>query len=127
MRATKNLTSGNVYRNLLLYTIPLILSSVLSLTYTTIDSMIAGKCIDAFALGAISATSSFNVLINALFIGIAEGFTIYVSQLFGKGNFATIKRGIVSMSWFVGLLSVCMSSWTNQKLWQASRKLLAPR
>ena len=110
MKATKNLTSGNVYRNLLLYTIPLILSSVLSLTYTTIDSMIAGKCIDAFALGAISATSSFNVLINAMFVGIAEGFTIYVSQLFGKGNFASIKRGIVSMTWFVGVLSVAVSA-----------------
>jgi Na+-driven multidrug efflux pump len=71
--------------------------------------MIAGKCIDAFALGAISATSSFNVLINAMFIGIAEGFTIYVSQLFGKGNFVSIKRGIVSMTWFVGALSVLVS------------------
>ena len=109
MKATKNLTSGNVYRNLLLYTIPLIVSSVLSLTYTTIDSMIAGKCIDAFALGAISATSSFHVLINALFVGIAEGFTIYVSQLFGKGNFVAIKRGIVSMTWFVGLVAACVS------------------
>ena len=109
MKATKNLTSGNVYRNLLLYTIPLILSSVLSLTYSTIDSMIAGKCIDAFALGAISATGSFHVLINAMFVGIVEGFTIYVSQLFGKGNYASIKRGIVSMTWFVGVLSVLVS------------------
>lgn len=109
MKATKNLTSGNVYRNILLYTIPLILSSVLSLTYTTIDSMIAGKCIDAFALGAISATGSFHVLINAMFVGIVEGFTIYVSQLFGKGNFSAIKRGIVSMTWFVGALSVLVS------------------
>lgn len=109
MRATKNLTTGNVYRNLLLYTIPLILSSVLSLTYTTIDSVIAGKCIDPFALGAISATSSFNVLTNALFVGVAEGFTIYASQLFGKGNYDSIKRGIVSMTWFVSLFSVCLT------------------
>ena len=109
MKVTKNLTEGNVYRNLLLYTIPLILSSLLSLTYTTIDGMIAGKCIGAFAMGAISATSSFHVLINALFIGISEGFTIYASHLFGQGNFSAIKRSIASMTWFVGMISLCVS------------------
>ena len=109
MKVTKNLTEGNVYKNLLVYTIPLILSSVLSLTYTTIDGMIAGKCISAFAMGAISATSSFHVLINALFVGIAEGFTIYASHLFGQGNFSSIKRSIVSMTWFVGVLALGVS------------------
>lgn len=109
MKATKNITEGNVYHNLLLYTIPLILSSVLSLTYSTIDGMIAGKCIGAFAMGSISATNSFHVLANALFVGIAEGFTIYASQLFGKGSFDAIKRGIVNMTWFVILMSLCLS------------------
>ena len=77
MKATKNLTEGNVYKNLLLYTVPLVASSVLSLSYSTIDGMIAGRFIGAFAMGAISATSAFNALIAAIFIGTQNVTRMY--------------------------------------------------
>ena len=109
MKATKNLTDGNAYRNMLLYTIPLVLSSVLSLSYSTIDGMIAGRFVGAFAMGAVSATSAFNAFVNALFIGISQGFAIYTSQLFGQKSYALIKKSIVSMTWVVGLLSILLS------------------
>lgn len=108
MKATKNLTEGNVYRNMLLYTVPLIVSSVLSLSYSTIDGMIAGRFIGDFAMGAVSATSAFNAFMNAIFIGISEGFAIYASQLFGQREYAAIKKSIVNMTWFVGLLSLLL-------------------
>ncbi len=109
MKATKNLTEGNVYKNMLLYSVPLIASSVLSLSYSTIDGMIAGRFVGAFAMGAISATSAFNALVNAIFIGISEGFAIYASQLFGKKDYGCIKKSIVSMTWFVALISLLLS------------------
>ena len=109
VKATKNLTEGNVYRNMLLYTVPLILSSVLALSYSTIDGMIAGRFIGAFAMGAVSATSAFNAFVNAIIIGISEGFAIYASQLFGQKEYTSIKKSIVSMTWFVGVLSLLLS------------------
>ena len=71
MRITKNLTEGNVYRNYLLYALPLILSSILSSLYSTVDAVIAGKFISEHALGAISATSSFDILFHSFFNGFS--------------------------------------------------------
>lgn len=109
MKVTKNLTEGNISKNLFLYALPLILSSVLSQTYSMVDGIIAGKFISEHALGAISATGSFETLFNSLMSGFAAGFSIYISQLFGKKRFSDIKRGIVSMSIMIGGISLLFS------------------
>lgn len=109
MKLTKNLTEGNIYKNMLFYAIPLILSYLLSQAYSTIDGIIAGKLINEFALGAISATSSFEILISSLIGGFCAGFAIYISHLFGKGSYAAIKRDVFSMTLFVAGVSVTIS------------------
>ena len=108
-KITKNLTEGNVYLNLLFYALPLIASNLLAQAYSTVDGIIAGKFIDEFALGAISATGSVENLIFGLFQGIAAGFSIYISHLFGKGDLSTIKRDVLSMVIFIGAISVSAS------------------
>lgn len=109
MKKTKNLSEGNIYINLLVYSIPLILSSILSQAYSTVDSVIAGKFVDEFAVGAISATTSYDILFTSLVRGLAGGFSIYISQQFGRGNFGAIKRDIVGMTAFVSLIAVSVS------------------
>ena len=110
MKTTKNLTDGNISKNLLIFAIPLILSSMLSQAYSTVDAIIAGKFISEHALGAISATSSYDILFTALITGFAGGFAIYTAQLFGKGDFSNIKRDVIGMSVFVALLAVSFSA-----------------
>lgn len=109
MRAVKNITEGNIYKNYLLYAAPLILSSVLVSLYSTVDAVIAGKFISEHALGAISATSSFDVLFHSFFNGFSCGFSVYIAQLFGRGDFAAIKRNVVNMVIFVAGISAMVS------------------
>ena len=103
------MTEGNIYKNFLAFSIPLILSSLLSQAYTTIDAMIAGKFISEHALGAISATGSYELVFQSLFNGFAAGFGIYIAQSFGKGDFASIKRDTVNMGTFIAILSLAIS------------------
>lgn len=109
MKFTKNITEGNIYKALLLYSIPLLLSSLLSQAYSTVDAIIAGRFISDTALGAISATGSFDLLLFALFNGFATGFGIYIAQQFGKGDHATVKRDIVSNGIFFTALALVIS------------------
>ena len=108
-KLTKNLTEGNVYLNLLLYALPLIASNMLAQAYSTVDGIIAGKFIDEYALGAISATGSIEALLTGLFHGFALGFSIYISHMFGKGDFSSIKRDVLNMILFIGVISVGVS------------------
>ena len=109
MKITKDMTEGNIYKNFLLYALPLIISTFLSQAYSTIDAMIAGKFISEHALGAISATGSYELMFQALFDGFTAGFSIYIAQKFGKKDFGAIKRDSVNMGMFVLIVSVIIS------------------
>ena len=105
MKVTKDLTEGNIYKNYLFYALPLIFSNLLSTAYSTVDAMIAGKFIDEFALGAISATGSYDTIFIAFFNGFGAGFAIYVSHLFGRRDYSRIKRDIMQILVFlVGII-----------------------
>ena len=105
MKFTKNLTEGNIYKAFLGFAFPLLLSYLLSQIYSTVDAVIAGKFISEYALGAVSATGSYENVFHSLFNGFAAGFGIYIAQQFGKGNFGAVKRDVISNGIFV----VCMS------------------
>ena len=109
LKITKNLTEGNIYKNYWMYALPLICSSLLSSIYSTVDAVIAGRFISEHALGAISATSSFDVLLNAFINGFSGGFSIYISQLFGRKAYGTIKQDAVHMTMFMGGVAVVIS------------------
>ena len=100
-RVTKDLTEGNIYKNFILYVIPLILAALLSQAYSTIDSVIAGKYVGDYALGAIGAASSLSTFLSTLFSGFSVGFSIYVARLFGRKDYAKLKSDIVNVMLFL--------------------------
>ena len=110
MKVTKDLTTGNIYKNFLLFTLPLIGSSLLSSLYSTVDAMIAGKFISEHALGAISATGSFDMIFHAFFDGFGGGFAVYVALLFGKKDYTRLKRDVVQMLLFLSVLILGISA-----------------
>lgn len=109
MQAVKDITKGNIYLNYIQYAAPLILSSILSSLYSTVDAVIAGKFIGEHALGAISATSSFDILFNSFFNGFSCGFSVFIAHLFGKKEYAAIKRNVVNMVAFIAGISAIVS------------------
>ena len=110
MKITKNLTEGNVYRNLLAFVIPTLLAALLRETYIVIDAVIAGKCINELALGAIQSTSPVLDPLYAIFNGFSAGFGIYISHLFGRKDFAAIKRDAVHVTSVVSVAAVLFSA-----------------
>ena len=117
MKNSKNITEGNIYKNFIFYAIPLVLSSLLSNLYTAVDTVIAGNFIGEYALGAISATSSFEILFRAFFNGFGLGFSIYVAHLFGKRDFLTLKRDtantvalVMGISIIISAFAICFKS-----------------
>ena len=112
-RVTKDLTEGNIYKNFILYVIPLILAALLSQAYNTIDAVIAGKYVGDYALGAIGAAGSLSTFLSTLFSGFSVGFSIYVARLFGHRDYARLKSDVVNVMLFligclmlVGLLCI---------------------
>ena len=109
MNKTKNLTEGNIYKNFFLFAIPLVLAQLLSLSYNTFDSMIAGKYISNLALGAVGATYMFDLFLILIFGGFSVGFSIYISRLFGEKDYVKIKSAIVNVLAFIVCCAIILS------------------
>ncbi len=90
----KNLTEGNIYKNFILFAIPLILAALLAQGYNTVDAIIAGKFLGEKGIAAIGATAPLITAFTSIFLGIGGGFGIYIARLFGGGEYALIKRSL---------------------------------
>lgn len=81
-----NMTEGNIYKKLWLYSIPLIFAGLLQLLYSACDLIVCGMFGSEHSVGAIGATNSIiNLLVN-FFIGLSIGANVLMSRAFGSGD-----------------------------------------
>lgn len=116
MRYTKNtsgqavnLTSGNIKKQLLLFSIPIFLGTLLQQLYNVIDAVVAGQLVNADALLAIGVSVPIYLLFTSVILGFAIGITILLSQLFGAKQTSEIKRLLATMCIFLLIFGLAMA------------------
>ena len=82
----KDMTQGNPVKEVLLFSVPMILASVFQQMYNAVDSIIVGQFVGANALAAVGAAFPAMFLAMSVLIGITMGVQIIISQLFGAGE-----------------------------------------
>ena len=88
----KKLTEGNIYKNFILFAIPMVLSGLLGQLYTTIDTIIVGRYLGSNGLAALGATSDLLTFLSGIFWGYSGGASIYAAKLFGGGEYKKLKN-----------------------------------
>lgn len=78
----KDLTKGNIFKTFFLFGLPLVLSGLLTQTYSIVDASIAGQFLGEQGLAATSATNPLNTFISSVIWGFCVGFSIYIARLF---------------------------------------------
>ena len=91
---TNDLTKGNIFPILIKFTIPLVLSNLLQLTYNAVDSIIVGQYVGNEALAAVGTSNPILTLILQFVQGICLGAGILVGTLYGAKNYRVLKRQI---------------------------------
>ena len=80
-----DMCNGPLFKKILLFSIPLMLSGILQLLFNAADMVVAGQFAGEVALGAVGATSSLiNLLIN-VFVGLSVGTNVLVAHYYGAG------------------------------------------
>lgn len=79
----QDLTQGKPMRGLIQFSVPLLIGNLAQQLYNTVDSIVVGKYVGDNALAAVGASGPVLNLLLVLFMGIATGATIMVSQYFG--------------------------------------------
>lgn len=86
------MTEGSIFKNIFLFSIPLILGNLLQQTYNAVDSIIVGNYVGGNALAAVGASSSLSFLFIGFSQGLSVGAGVVVSQHLGAKN----KQGVHS-------------------------------
>ena len=103
------LTSGSVKKQLVLFSIPIFLSTLLQQLYNVIDAVVAGRLVNEDALSAIGVSVPIYLLFVSVILGLAIGITILLAQFFGAKQFGQIKSLISTMSIFLLILGLVMA------------------
>lgn len=93
---TKDMTSGNPVKLIVLFSIPLLIGNIFQQFYSMVDTVIVGRYLGVDALAAVGSTSSMFFLINGFVVGIASGFSILVAQRFGAKDNEGLKKAVSS-------------------------------
>ena len=81
-----NLTKGSVLKNLIVFSLPYLLSSFLQTFYGLADLFVVGQYNDAGSSSAVSVGSQVMHMVTLVIVGIAMGSTVMIIQSLGAGN-----------------------------------------
>ena len=83
---------GSITPKILLFAIPLALSSILQLLFNAADVVVLGRYVGENALAAVGSTNSLiNLLVN-LFIGLSAGVNVMVARYYAKQDDDEVQR-----------------------------------
>lgn len=93
-RRNRDMCSGPMLGNIIMYTIPIILQSLLQLLYNAADLVVVGRFCGSTSVGAVGATTSPTSLIFSLFLGLSVGAGATAAQSIGAGDFNRTSRTV---------------------------------
>lgn len=94
MAKTLTMTEGNIARQIIRFSIPLILGNLFQQLYNTVDSIIVGNYIGKDALAAVGSTGSVINLLLAFCIGASAGAGVVIAQYYGARDEKNMKTAV---------------------------------
>ncbi|MBQ3093968.1 MAG: MATE family efflux transporter [Clostridia bacterium] len=80
---TMDMCNGPILKKMLLFAVPLMLSSMLQLLFNAADVVVVGRFAGETSLAAVGSTTVIINLLTNLFIGLAVGVNVLVARYFG--------------------------------------------
>lgn len=98
----KDMTQGRPARLIFAFALPLMVGNVFQQLYIVVDTAVVGRFVGVEALASVGAADWPNWMVLGMVTGFAQGFCILISQRFGAGDMAGMRRN-VSHTYALGL------------------------
>ena len=93
-KQTYSLTEGPLFWNIIRYTIPIILTSILQLLFNAADLVVVGRFCGSLSVAAVGATGSITHLMVNFFIGLSAGAGVTVAHALGGREDEAVHRTV---------------------------------
>mgnify|MGYP004678510055 FL=1 len=93
----RDMTTGNSAKQILKFSLPLLIGTVFQQFYNMVDSIIVGKFLGTQPFAAVGMTGSITFFVLGLVFGACSGFAIPVAQDFGAHDEAGVRRCVANI------------------------------
>lgn len=95
-KSSIQMTTGSLWKNLILFSLPLMMTQVLEVLFNLSDVAIAGKFADYIALGAVGSTTLLVSLFTGFLIGMGAGVNVRTAHRLGAGDIEATRKTVHS-------------------------------
>ena len=99
-----DLMHGPIFRSLVLFMLPILISNLFQQLYNTVDTMIVGNVLGDTALAAIGSCGAIYELLVGFGLGIGNGLAIVAARAYGAQDEDLLKRTVAG-SLVIGLVA----------------------
>lgn len=103
---TRDMTSGSIVKQVILFSLPLMLGNIFQMLYNTVDSVVVGNFVGTEALAAVGATTIIINMLVFFFNGFATGASVVIGRYFGARDMEQLHRSVETTMAATFVLSV---------------------
>ncbi len=93
IRERNDLTSGAIWKKLLVYWLPIAAGTIFQQLYNAVDGIVVGKFVGTEALAAVGGSSTYiSSLIINFFVALSGGASVIIAQYFGARDNEAVSR-----------------------------------
>ena len=110
LKKNGNLTEGVIWKQLLLFAIPLLIGNLFQQLYNTVDSVIVGNFAGNNALAAVGTSGPLINMLVGFFIGLGSGATVLIARYFGAQNHQKLHDAIHTFACFTLIIGIFVTA-----------------
>ena len=113
------MTEGVIWKQLVIFSIPLLIGNLFQQLYNTVDSIVVGQFIGSEALAAVGSSTPLINLIIGMCMGIAVGSGVIISQYYGAKRDQDVNETVhtaVAISLLSGVFLVALGLLVTRPL-----------
>lgn len=105
----RKLTEGLIFKNLMLFALPMMAGNFLQQIYNIADTIIVGRFVSSNALAAVGAAYTLMTFLTSLITGLCMGSGALFSKSFGAGKIEEMRQDIRMSFLFIGIVTIIIN------------------
>ncbi|MBE6664699.1 MAG: MATE family efflux transporter [Ruminococcaceae bacterium] len=106
-RKDVDMTSGNIFRHLFLFAMPLLIGNIFQQLYNMVDTWVVGNYVSDEAFSAVGTVGPITYLLIGFFLGFSSGASVVISQFYGAKRYDKVRSAVhtaIVMTFLLGIV-----------------------
>ena len=106
----RDFTEGNIAKQILLFSLPMLIGNLFQQLYSLVDALIVGRFVSGDALASVGVSMNILMFVVASLIGLTTGSAVLISQFYGAKQLDRLKSTVSVSIIFLACLTVVLTT-----------------